>query len=250
MFPTAVLIAVVGMSSGISSSNFWIPVYMIWLGMEPVVGFWLSLLTMLFGYGSGVLRNLKQKTINWPLFRAYLKFSLPAGMIGGYLAPYAPQNLLLTAFALFVLLYALWLLYGSYRKIETEMVEGINWKTGLAGGFLQGLLATGMGKLVLPGLLHNRQIKDHAAAAGTTVILVFCVSFAGVVVRLNASFLEVLAQQFQSILSIMIWVAPGVLLGGQLGPMVAGRISKDAVKPYVSVLLIMVSGLMFYRALH
>lgn len=248
LFPVAVTIAVTGMSSGVSSSNFWIPVYMIWLGIEPMVGFWLSLLTMLFGYGSGVIRNLQQSTINWPLFRACLKFCLPAGMVGGALSPFAPQTLLLTVFAAFVLVYALWLLRGAMTQEQPTPTTQVPWKICLVGGFLQGLLATGLGKLMLPQLSRHQKIESHGSAAGTAVILVFTVSFAAVLVRLNRTFLGVLSQQYETILAIMIWVAPGVLLGGQLGPRVAKRLPEKYVKPYVAGLLIIVSGLMFYRA--
>ncbi|TFH04000.1 MAG: hypothetical protein E4H06_03585 [Methanosarcina sp.] len=64
LFPVATLIAILAISSGISGTNFWIPVYMIWLGFDAKMSFWLGLLTMIFGFGSGTLRNLKQKTIS------------------------------------------------------------------------------------------------------------------------------------------------------------------------------------------
>ena len=118
---------------------------------------------------------------------------------------------------------------------------------GLIAGFLLGLIATGLGKLMVTRLGVHQQIKHHAEAAGTTVVLVFIVSLAAVLVRLNGSFLDVLAQQQSFILSVMTWIAPGVIIGGQLGPVVSTKIPESLVKPYVGGLLVLVSALMFYR---
>ena len=51
LFPLGVLIGTAGMSSGVSGSNFWIPVYLLWFALEPRTAFWIALLTMLFGFG-------------------------------------------------------------------------------------------------------------------------------------------------------------------------------------------------------
>ena len=69
LFPIGIIIAILGMSSGISGSNFWIPVYIIWLKIDPKAGFWLALLTMIFGFGSGAIKNILSKTVNWYLVR-------------------------------------------------------------------------------------------------------------------------------------------------------------------------------------
>ncbi|HUV80038.1 MAG TPA: hypothetical protein VMW40_04340, partial [Candidatus Bathyarchaeia archaeon] len=54
--------------------------------------------------------------------------------------------------------------------------------------------------------------------------------------------------QYHNIFSIMIWVAPGVFIGGQIGPAIARRLPLLYMKVYVGVLLIFVSILMFIRA--
>jgi hypothetical protein len=64
LFPVGIIIAILAISAGISGSNFWIPVYLIWLGLDPKTTFWLALLTMIFGFGSGIVKNLRSKTVN------------------------------------------------------------------------------------------------------------------------------------------------------------------------------------------
>jgi hypothetical protein len=53
LFPLGIAISLLAVSAGISGYNFWIPVYVVWLGIDPKASFWLALLTMLFGFGSG-----------------------------------------------------------------------------------------------------------------------------------------------------------------------------------------------------
>jgi uncharacterized membrane protein YfcA len=83
---------------------------------------------------------------------------------------------------------------------------------------------------------------------GSTVVVIFVVNIVAVLFRLNSSFISVLALQAATIVQMMIWVAPGVFIGGQFGPTVARRLSPRQMKGYVGGLLIFVSVLMFIRA--
>jgi len=72
LFPLGIGLAILAISSGINGSNFWIPVYVIWLGFDAKTAFWLALLTMIFGFGSGVWKNARANLIQWFLVRQYL----------------------------------------------------------------------------------------------------------------------------------------------------------------------------------
>ena len=111
LFPLGIVIALLAISAGISGSNFWIPVYVILLGIDPKTSFWLALLTMLFGFGSGIVRNLKNGTINWFVVKQYLKIAVPFAIAGSLLVPFAPAELLLVLFGSFVIIYGAFLIY-------------------------------------------------------------------------------------------------------------------------------------------
>lgn len=87
LLPVGFAIAVLAMFSGISAGNFWVPVYRLWARFEPPVAFWMTLATMLCGYGSGVVRNLRQETLDRHIIIHHLPFTIPAALVGGYLAP-------------------------------------------------------------------------------------------------------------------------------------------------------------------
>lgn len=250
LFPTGVLIAVLGMSSGVSGSNFWIPVYLLWMQLEPRVAFWTSLLTMLFGFGSGMVKNLMAGTIDMELVRHYLKVMAPATAVGALASPRLPITALLLAFSAFVICYALFLLYDSRPgKAEPERHERMFWGVAGIGGFLHGSIATGSGTLILPCLLHHRRLAHHAVAVGTTVTLAFVCSVISVSFRVDGALWESLMENRSLILAMIAFSGPGVIVGGQLGPMVAQRLPRSWLRRYVAVLLIGVGALVALRAL-
>ena len=250
LFPAGIIIGILGMSSGISGSNFWIPVYMIWIGIEPKVGFWLALLTMIFGFGSGVYKNLRSRTVNWYLVRQYLKVCLPASIVGGALSTQAPQQLLLTCFGVFVAGYGAYSLISYFRQSSqaAEPHGKIYWGVGAIAGFLLGLIATGLGKLILPCYINHERIKQPADAVGTTVVIVFIVNLFALVSRMNGKLLSALVDNGPEIMSVMLWVAPSVVLGGQVGPQIAQRLPRHILRAYVGALLIVVGALILVRA--
>lgn len=251
LLPVGVAVATVGMSSGIASSNFWIPIYLLWLRLEPRLAFWVSLLTMLFGFGSGIYRNLRAGTVDRARIRRYLVLCVPAAVVGSLLSTRAPEAWLLLAFAVFALLYGLVLLLSVrlFPRSPNAPGPGVSPSIGLVAGFLHGLIATGSGVLLTPALLRDRRIRRPADAVGSAVVLVFACSLVAVLFRLDAALLSTLDRQAGDLFRIMLFAAPGVVIGGQLGPRIAARLPRRALRRYIGVLLVGVSLLIGWRAL-
>src|SRR6202162_4193998 len=81
LLPVGVCIAVLVMSAGVSGATLWVPVYLLWLRLGAPLAFWLGLFTMLFGFGSGVIRNLRDGTYDGVLVRRYLLITIPAALV-------------------------------------------------------------------------------------------------------------------------------------------------------------------------
>ena len=238
------------MATGVSGANFWAPVYLLWLRLDPQLGFWLSLVSMIFGFSSGLARNLRQGTINFFLLRQYLKVVLPLTIVGALVAPFVRPRWLFFAFAIFVFIYSTRVLLSLVcNKGSTPPVkdERIHWGVAALGGLLTGLITVGLGKLVLPYCLRHKQCQSPAEAVGTTVALVFAVSLCASLARLTPPLLHSLSTEYQQLFDILLFVVPGVLIGGQLGPRVAYRISPTALRSLLVVVLYLISGLMFLR---
>ncbi len=284
LLPVGFTIAVLAMSSGISAGNFWVPVYLLWARFEPPVAFWMTLATMLCGYGSGVVRNLQQETLDRRIMRQYLPFSVPAAMVGAYLSPALNISWLVFLFGLFVLGYGVQMLvtllqgtaeasarqgpespvpdaqklgifpasaaaHDHFHSISLWNREGVrDGATALLGGLLLGLITVGLGELLLPRLLTTRRALSPAVIVGSTVLVIFVTSLAAALVRLNGPFLTGLSEQRPALLGAMLFAGPGVILGGQLGPMVARRLHARIWRWYVAVILLLVGTLMLVRS--
>jgi uncharacterized membrane protein YfcA len=308
LLPVGFVIAVLAMSSGISAGNFWVPVYLLWARFEPPLAFWTTLATMLCGYGSGVVRNLRQGTIDRRVIGRYLPFTLPAALVGGYLAPTLNVSWLILLFGIFVLGCGVRMLAqmilshrqegsqaasdapqspssppvgedsgggdrsdihppsqpspargeGVRATLGPDLREGVKARLGadimgrvigLLGGLLLGLITVGLGELLLPRLLAERKSLSPAAVVGSTVLIIFVTSLAAALVRLNGPFLAALGEQRASLLGAMLFTGPGVILGGQLGPVMARHLDARALRWYVAIILMLVSILMLVRFL-
>jgi hypothetical protein len=250
LFPTGVLIATLAMSSGIAGSNFWALVYLLGLALEPRVAFWMSLLTMLFGFGSGVVGHWRAGTLDRQWVARYAPWVVPAAAVGAWLSTRLPVQSLLLAFAAFVVSYGLFLLREFLiGRAERPPRDGIAWPGGLLAGFLQGLIATGSGITLLPLLLRQRGIANHRTAVGTTVALVFLASLTSALARLDAALWNALVASQTQVFAMISFAAPGVVIGGQLGPRLSHHISRRHLRLYLGLLLLLVGGLLTLRAL-
>jgi hypothetical protein len=253
LFPAGVAIAVCAMSSGIAGSNFWTPVYLLAMGLAPKVAFWVSLLTMLFGFGSGVLRNLRDGTVNAWLVGRYLLVAAPATALGALASARIDAFWLLFGFAAFVLAYGALLIREFLRRDPLDEAfephDRVYWSVGALAGGLQGTIAGGAGVLLMPAILNHRRVRHHAEAVGSTVVLVFVLSLVSVSLRVDATLLAALVASRDEIVRMIVFAAPGVVLGGQLGPRLARRLSRRRLRLWVGVLLTIVGVLVGYRAL-
>jgi uncharacterized protein len=251
LLPVGVSIAFLAMSSGISAGNFWVPVYLLWTQFDAPVAFWMTLATMLCGYGSGVVRNLRQGTIHRGFLIQYLPFTVPAAVVGTYLSPALNVSWLILLFGVFVGGYGARMLVQKRRwpTMLRTLGMGLPWGIAISGGALLGLITVGLGELMLPRMLADRKLGRPADAVGAAVLIIFVTSLAATLARLNGPFMAALVEQHTTLLRAMAFAAPGVILGGQLGPMITRRFNARTLQLYVAVLLMLVGALMLTRFL-
>jgi hypothetical protein len=201
LLPLAIVVPILATSAGISGSNLWIPIYFLLLGIDPKTSFWLALLTMLFGFGSAVVKNVVQRTINWSIAGQYLKIAVPSAILGTLLVPFAPAYLLLAIFGSFVIIYGVFLIFrfGLFHKAFGSAIpareEKVYWIRAAIAGFLKGLIATGTGIIIMPCVLKHCKIPSPAEAVGSTVFIIFVVNLFAAAFRLTPGFISVLSEQ-------------------------------------------------------
>ena len=110
------------MSAGVSGATLWVPVYLLWLKLDAPLAFWLGLLTMLFGFGSGVIRNLPDSTFDGVLVRRYLLIAVPAALVGGWLSGSVNQAFIVALFGAFLIVYAI-LIAGRTLRMRPSLIS-------------------------------------------------------------------------------------------------------------------------------
>ena len=247
LLPIGVLIAVGYTSTGISGANFWVPVFALWLRLEPAIAFWLALVAMLFGSSSGLWRHRVQRTIDGGIAGRLLLISVPAALAGALLAPRLPVELLGLGFGGFALVCGGALLWESRAEAPEARTEGLPWGASALGGLLTGLISVGIGALVGPKMLRNERLWHHARAAGTTLVVAFLTSLAAVLARIDGELLRQLRMGWPRILGVLVVVVPAVVLGGQLGPVIARRAAGASMRRFAALLLVAAGVLMIVR---
>ncbi|MCL7475008.1 MAG: sulfite exporter TauE/SafE family protein [Methanosarcinales archaeon] len=250
LFPAGLVIATLAMSAGISGANFWIPVYLICVKLDPRVTFWLALITMIFGFGSGVVRNIYQGTVNWYLVRQYLIPTIPGAVIGALLTSYVNGEILVFIFGTFILIYGSHMLKSCISSPKAQIRhEKVFWGIGFLAGFMKGLIATGLGKLIVPGMWNHKKVRHPSEVIGSATVIIFIVNVVAALTRMNHEFMGVLTDNTNILSSVLVFVLPSVVIGGQIGPRVIKDMNAAHLKLYISVLLICVSLLIFSRLL-
>ena len=250
LLPVGVAIGALVMSAGVSGATLWVPVYLLWLKLDAPVAFWLGLLTMLFGFGSGVIRNFRDGTFDGVIVRRYLLVAIPAALVGGWASGSVNQALIVAFFGAFLIVYAI-LIAGRTLAAPGDSVrhDRVPASIALLGGALTGLISIGIGILAMPSVLRHRSSRSPAARIGSLVMIIFFTSLAATIGRMRPSLISVLRRDSSQIIAIAIWAVPGVVLGGQIGPRLAQMLpSERHARLYFSAVLLLVGVLTLARA--
>ena len=250
LLPVGVVISALVMSAGVSGATLWVPVYLLWLKLEAPVAFWLGLLTMLFGFGSGVIRNFHDGTFDRGLVRRYLIVAVPAALAGGWASGSINQALVVALFGAFLIMYAI-LIAGRTLGMrgDGDRHDRVPFLIALVGGALTGLISIGIGIVAMPSVLRHRSSRSPAAAIGSLVMVIFFTSVAATIGRMRPSLIAALRRDSAQVIAISIWAVPGVVIGGQIGPRLAQILpSERHARLYFSAVLLVAGVLTLARA--
>ncbi len=130
--------------------------------------------------------------------------------------------------------------YTVCNRTEGRMIAGV-------GGLFIGMISTGLGELNGYFLLQRCRVPSRVAVATS----VFVVAITALVASTGhfVKFVQAGGEALDTVLSLVIFTAPGVIIGGQLGPMVSSRISQHTLELALAILFIIVAALMLGEVL-
>lgn len=269
MFPISILIATVAMASGVGGATFFAPLFILVLGFPPDVAIGIGLITEVFGFASGVSAYVRKRLIDYKLGSTLLMATIPAALIGSLLSSSIEPDVLKTILGVGLFAIAISFLrapdHSDVAQLDTTIkldYGGKNAKTILTtregeeirytvcnrsqgwlisgiGGLFVGLISTGLGELNGYFLLQRCRVPSKISVATSVFVVAITVLVAS-----SAHFYQ-FTQADESVLqlvfSVVIFTIPGVIIGGQAGPIVANRISQRTMEMVIAILFILVA---------
>lgn len=272
MLPIATLISTIAMASGVEGGTFFAPIFMLALGLPPEVAIGAALITEVFGFSSGLVAYARKKLIDYRLGLTLLTATVPAALVGTWAAGWIDPNLLKIVFSLGLIAIAVSFLRASPHA-ETAPVlavaDGIDASNlqpetciisaagtehrytinnpsqgqlvaGL-GGVLIGLLSTGLGEVNGFYLLKVCRMPSQVAIATNVFIVAITALIASCGHFVN--FIQEGGDTLATVLSLVSFTVPGVIIGGQMGSYVASRIPQQTLERSLAVLFTIVAAI-------
>jgi uncharacterized membrane protein YfcA len=277
MFPIAILVATTAMASGVGGATFFAPIFILALRLPPEVAIGTGLITEVFGFASGVGAYVRKRLIDYRLGGALLLATIPLAIVGSWLAGVVSSSFLKIILGMGLLAVALSFLrtpeakdvgradkaideeYGG-EEAETRLVtaggEEIRYTVcnrtegriiAGVGALFVGLISTGLGELNGYFLLRRCKVPSKVSVA-TSVFVVAFTALAAATGHL-VQFIRTGGDALQTVLSIVIFTVPGVLVGAQLGAAVASRISQHALERALGGVFVLIAVLTLWEAL-
>ena len=268
LFPISILIATIAMASGIGGAVFFSPLFMLVLKLDPAVAIGIALMTELFGFSSGVYAYWRRRLIDFKLGRRLLVFSIPAAVVGSFSTELFPAAILKTIFAVGIIFIG-WQLYSSYRHGEKEGLDkqiaeqsreksesvlidaaGNEYRYTIAnknegrvfaaiGGWFLGMISVGLAELQEYELLVRCRVPSPVAV-GTSIFVVVVTVFIASIGHLYNFATSTDSSMLTQVLGIVTFTIPGVVVGGQIGPVVQARVNPDVTKVGIAFLFVAV----------
>lgn len=266
MFPVSLAVATLANATAVEGATFFSPIFMLALKVEPLTAIGTAIITEVFGFGSGVAAYMRRRLIDYGIAGSFLLVTVPLGVLGAQFAGMVPGVILKTIFGIGLLVIAISFLIKlkenciglaksqngqaatSERKLRTASNEVYCYSLtkrplGFAvcglGGLFMGLIGSGQGEANNYYFIRNCRIPGKVAV-GTGAFVVAITALAASVGHATKFVLqggEVLGQ----VLSLIIYTVPAVIIGGQLGPMLASRMRMRRMEQLLGWTFLMIS---------
>lgn len=270
MFPISVLIATIAMASGVEGATFFTPLFIIGLGLPTEVAVGTGIITEVFGFSSGLYAYMRKGLIDYHLGRMLLLVTIPVALVGTWAAGGIPGDVLkgILGVGLFAIATsflrspepeALTVMdqdikahqdkepqtcitsttgetycYTVVNRTEGRLLSGI-------GALFLGMVSTGLGEMNGYFLIQRCRVPSKVAVA--TSVFIVAITALTASIGHGVQFAQAGGETLSTVLSLVIFTAPGVLVGAQLGSMVANRLPQKLLERSMGILFILVGAI-------
>jgi len=255
MFPVATAIATIAMMAGIGGAVMFAPLLMLVLRLDPLLALGAGLIIEFFGFSSGMIGYLRKREISFVIVKKIIFFTVPATIAGIFLGRVIPSYILQIMLTLLLFYLASQFLLGGKecqpkdpRATGTTGISGkwdVTWVTKLSsllGGLIIGMISSGLGEINELTFLKRMKLPVPTASA-TSVFLVAMSASAGSVIHAYLLITERSVSVFSEVASILVFSVPGVILGAQIGVILANHTNPRVMGKFVGILFLILAVL-------
>ncbi|RZM79843.1 sulfite exporter TauE/SafE family protein [Leptolyngbya iicbica LK] len=270
-FPIGVVIATIAMASGVEGATFFTPLFIIGLGLPTEVAVGTGLITEAFGFSSGLYAYVRKGLIDYQLGGRLLLVTIPLALLGTWLAKSIPGDVLKGILGVGLFAIAVSFLRSPKpaaiavldQDIETHqdshpqtcITDATNATycytiahptegrilAGLGALFL-GMVSTGLGEMNGYFLMQRCRVPSKVAVA-TSVFIVAITALTASIGHV-VQFAHAGDDTLTTVLSLVIFTAPGVLIGAQFGSIVANRLPHHLLERSMGILFVLVGAIL------
>lgn len=273
MFPISICVATTAMLSGIGGAALFIPIFVI---IFPILGpeyplttaaaIGTALMTEVFGFSSGFVGYYRKRLIDFRSAIPFIAVAVPVAIFGALLLALLKEQetFLKAAYAVLMIVLCPVILRhtpppaaATEGPLDQEIQTGnrplrsITAKTGATysypiprvgligsaitsiGAFLTGLLSVGIGEVIMPQLVKKNRVPVAVAAATsvfTVIVTIASASFTQVTALIAAGGVNAIPW------NLVCYTIPAVIIGGQIGPWLQGRIAQRTMEKTIAIL--------------
>ena len=249
VYPAALCIAALAISTGISGALFFVPFFLLVVGVSPAQAIGGGLMTMIFGTGSGTFSYVRQGVVDFTIVKSLLLVTVPFAMAGAVLALLSDPDALRVLFGVMLFALAAFLLWSNLRRARADAVRPVpvemrpafhpndtvvhardgreyryirpgrtvSQALGAAGALVQGFMGAGLPEATTTQLVLRGPLPPRVAVATSVTTLTVTVFFAAAIHAIGG----------EPPWHVVIWSCPGALTGAQFGARLQAKLSPN-----------------------
>ena len=249
VYPAALCIATLAISTGISGALFFVPFFLLVVGVSPAEAIGGGLMTMIFGTASGTFSYVRQGVVDFTIVKSLLLVTVPFAMAGALLAIMSDPDALRVLFGVMLFALAAFLVWSNIRRAREKAARPepvamqlsfhpddtvihahdgreyryirpgrtVSQALGAAGALVQGFMGAGLPEATTTQLILRGPVPPRIAVGTSVTTLTVTVFFAALIHALGG----------EPPWHVVIWSCPGALTGAQFGARLQAKLSPN-----------------------
>jgi len=244
-FPMGIIIATAVSSVGLGGGVLWMPFFLIVLKLSPETAVLTSLLIQIAGMGSASLAFHRQKRVDIRLALGLLLIAIPGIAMGAFIAGQLKPAYMELIIGILVMTTAFLFVssnqkYDDLGKSRADLagVRPCVWVV-VPASVISGMLSISMSEWLIP-MMRSKLALKMSCAIGTCIFIAFGVCSFGALIHLGLG--------SRPSAETLLWAVPGVMIGGQIGPLITHRIDERLLREIFIFLLTLIGIHLIYNA--